>query len=136
MVVALALAVSVGVVLGLLGAGGSILTVPILIFFAHIGAKSAVISSLVVVGTTSLMAAAQHRRKGTVRLRVALSFAATGIPGAVLGGWLSRPLAPRTIQLAFAGVMVASALGMLFRRERTEAVAPPTERGFSPAALG
>ncbi len=136
MVLALALAVAVGVVLGLLGAGGSILTVPILMFFAHVGAKSAVISSLVVVGTTSLVAALQHRRKGTVRFRVALSFAATGIPGAVLGGWLSRPLAPRTIQLAFAGVMVASALGMLFRRDRASGEASAEARGFSPGALG
>ena len=100
------------------------------------GAKSAVIPSLVVVGITSLVAAVQHRRKGTLRFRVALSFAATGIPGAVLGGWLSRPLAPRTIQLAFAGVMVASALGMLFRRERAAAPEAPSKRGFSPAALG
>jgi uncharacterized membrane protein YfcA len=134
MLVALALALCVGIVLGLLGAGGSILTVPILIFFAHVGPKSAVISSLVVVGTTILVAAIQHRRKGRVRLRVAISFALTGIPGALLGGWLSRPLSPDTIRLLFAGVMVASAIGMLFRREGKQSAEPP-RRGFSPAAV-
>src|SRR5277367_4054999 len=134
MFLALALAVGVGIVLGLLGAGGSILTVPILIFCAHVGAKSAVISSLVVVGATSLVAAAQHRQKGRVRFRVALSFALTGIPGAFVGGWLSRPLSPRTVTLAFASVMVASAMGMLFRRERAPSDAI-VQRGFSPAAV-
>jgi uncharacterized membrane protein YfcA len=123
MSLALGLATAVGVVLGLLGAGGSILGVPILIFFAHVDPRSAVVASLVIVGATSLVAALQHARSGRVRLSVALWFAATGMPAAWLGGRISRGLTPRLTMFVFAGVMVASALGMLFRSER-----PPAER--------
>lgn len=118
MEVALALATGVGLVLGLLGAGGSILTVPILIFFAKMDPRAAVVSSLVVVGVTSLVAAVQHAVQGRVRLTTALLFASAGIPGAYLGALLSRPLPARTVQLVFSAVMVLSALAMLFRRER------------------
>jgi uncharacterized protein len=111
-------AVFVGVVLGMLGAGGSILTVPILIFIARVDARSATVTSLVVVGVTSAIAAVQHWRAGRSRPKVALLFALAGAPGAIAGAWLSRQLTPRATMLIFSAVMVVSALGMLFRRER------------------
>jgi hypothetical protein len=111
-------AVFVGLVLGMLGAGGSILTVPIFIFIGRIDPRSATVASLVVVGVTSAIAAVQHYRAGRARPKVALLFALAGAPGAIAGAWLSRQLSPRQTTLIFAGVMVVSALGMLFRRER------------------
>jgi len=115
---ALGPAVAVGLVLGLLGAGGSILAVPILIFIADFDPRSAVVASLVVVGSTSAAAALQHWRAGRSRPRVALLFALAGAPGALAGARVSRLMSARVTMLVFAGVMVASALGMLFKRER------------------
>lgn len=90
----LLLAVFMGLALGLLGGGGSILAVPILVYVLGFGAKEAVAVSLVVVGVTSLFGAAEHWREGRVRLRVALIFgslaAGGGVPGGATGGLLER----------------------------------------------
>lgn len=60
--VVLALAVVVGISLGMLGGGGSILTVPILVYVAGMDAKEAIAASLFVVGTTSAAGAVSHAR--------------------------------------------------------------------------
>ena len=60
----LALAVLIGVTLGALGGGGSVLTLPIFVFVAGIPAQEAVAMSMVVVGGTSLLGAALHWRQG------------------------------------------------------------------------
>ncbi len=64
----LAASVVIGVSLGVLG-GGSILTVPILVYLAGQGSKEAIATSLFVVGVTSLVGLAQHARAGRVRWR-------------------------------------------------------------------
>lgn len=120
-VLALASAVAVGVVLGLLGAGGSILTVPILVYLAQVPPHAAIAASLVVVGLTSLVAALQHARAGHVRLRVGLTFAGAGVLGAFVGARLARGLDARVLMLLFAAVMFTTALVMLLRRERVQA---------------
>ena len=65
----IALAVLVGVTLGLLGGGGSILTVPLLAYVAGMDAKEAIATSLLVVGVTSAVGAISHARAGRVRWR-------------------------------------------------------------------
>ena len=70
----LLLAVAMGIALGLLGGGGSILAVPILVYALGFGAKEAVAASLAAVGLTSAFGAAEHWREGRVSLRVALVF--------------------------------------------------------------
>ena len=67
--VVLLLAVLVGVALGLLGGGGSILTVPLLVYVAGLEAKEAIATSLLVVGVTSLAALVPHARAGRVMWR-------------------------------------------------------------------
>ena len=113
---ALAAAVAIGVSLGLLGGGGSILTVPALVYFAGLPPLEATYASLVVVGLTSASAAAQHAARRRLHLRAALLFAATGIPASFAGSLLSRRLPPRLLLVLFAWVMVAAGVAMLLRR--------------------
>ena len=77
-----ALAALIGLSLGLLGGGGSIHTVPVLVYVLGIAAKPAIAMSLPVVGVTSLIGAALHWRLGNVRVRTSLCFGAVAMVGA------------------------------------------------------
>ena len=109
-------ALSIGVSLGLLGGGGSILTVPALVYWVGLPPIEATTTSLVVVGLTSLSAALQHARGGHLNLRAALVFAGAGIPSSYLGSLLSRRIPPPVLLLSFACLMVAAGLAMILRR--------------------
>ena len=76
-VVGFGLAVVIGILLGMLGGGGSIMTIPVLVYGLSFSMKEAVPMSLVVVGVTSLFGAASHHRRGNVRWDAALSFGPT-----------------------------------------------------------
>ena len=90
-VLTIALAVFVGISLGLLGGGGSILTVPLLLaYVAGMDAKPAIATSLLVVGVTSAVGAITHARAGRVRWKVAAVFGAAAMAGAYGGGRLAR----------------------------------------------
>lgn len=82
-------AFAVGISLGLIGGGGSILAVPILIYVLGLGAKSAIAISLVSVGMVSLIGTFLHWRKGNVRMDIALAFAPAAMVGAYLGALLA-----------------------------------------------
>ena len=84
------LAVLVGISLGLLGGGGSILTVPLLAYVAGMEPTHAIAMSLLVVGVTSAIAAITHARAGRVRWRVAVLFGLVAMAGAYAGGRLAR----------------------------------------------
>ncbi|OMC09659.1 sulfite exporter TauE/SafE family protein [Mycolicibacterium fortuitum] len=120
---AVALAVLVGVSLGLLGGGGSILTVPLLAYVAGMEAKQAIATSLVVVGVTSAVSTLSHARAGRVQWRSGLMFGVAGMVGAYLGGLLSDVVDGSILLLAFTVVMVATGIAML--KGRT-ACAPTT----------
>ena len=64
-----ALALLVGIVLGLLGGGGSLLAVPIFLYVFHVPPKPAIAMSLVVVGMSALVGFLTHWRQGTVNVR-------------------------------------------------------------------
>jgi uncharacterized protein len=109
-----ALALLIGLSLGLLGGGGSILTVPVLHYVLGYGVKAAVPMSLVVVGLTSAFGAVQHWQGGTVNLRAAVAFGPPAIVGALLGADLGLRVTA-TVQLTvFAVVMLAAAVSMYF----------------------
>lgn len=123
-VVAIVLALLVGISLGLLGGGGSILTVPILRYALGMEAHRAVAMSLLVVGTTSLAALIPHARKGRVRWRTAVIFGAAGMAGAYLAGRVAH-LIPAVVLLVLFGVMMlVTAVAMLRNKSR---VAPPAQ---------
>lgn len=102
--------------LGLLGGGGSILTVPVLMYFFGFGMKEAVPMSLVVVGLTSLYGVTRHHRAGNVSFRAALAFGPLAIVGS-FGGAALALRASGTLQVTvFAVVMLLASLAMLFGR--------------------
>ena len=75
----LALGFGIGLSLGLLGGGGSILTVPALVYLVGQTPQAAVTTSLAIVGANSLMGAMFHRAQGTLDWKVALTFGGAGM---------------------------------------------------------
>jgi uncharacterized membrane protein YfcA len=119
--VTVALAVLMGLAMGTLGGGGSILTVPLLVYVAGLGPREAITASLVVVGTASAVALIPHARAGHVRWRAGALFAVTGTLGAYGGGRLAQHLPAELLLGGFAVVMLIAAAGML--RDRPPPVA-------------
>lgn len=117
-ILGLLLATLVGLSLGLLGGGGSILTVPIFVYVLDFNTKDAIAMSLAVVGITSLFGAAGHWRAGNVNLRVALIFGAVAMVGAFAGARLSIYVSGAVQLILFSIIMLAAAFSML-RKRRT-----------------
>ncbi len=107
------LAVVIGLSLGMLGGGGSILTVPLLVYVAGQSPNTAVATSLLVVGTTAAIGAVGHARSGNVDWRTALVFGAAGMAGAYPGGRLGAILPGTVLLLLFAALLVVTAGAML-----------------------
>lgn len=124
LLLAVALSVLIGLSLGLLGGGGSMLTVPILIYVLRMEPKGAVATSLLVVGVSSLVGVISHARAGRVKVRTGLWFGVAGMAGAYAGGRLAHFLPPRLLLLAFAAMMVATAAAMLRSRQSQTEPAP------------
>lgn len=117
----LALAVLVGISLGLLGGGGSILTVPLLVYVAGMEPKEAIATSLLVVGVTSAAGAVSHARAGRVQWRTGLLFGTAGMVGAYAGGRLGEYVPGELLLVGFALMMVATSVAMLRGRKGGEA---------------
>src|SRR6476620_10160501 len=115
------LAVFVGVALGLLGGGGSILTVPLLAYVAGMDAHQAIATSLLVVGVTSAIGAISHARAGRVQWRTGLIFGAAGMAGAYTGGLLARFIPGTVLLIGFAVMMTGTAVAMLRGRKNANA---------------
>jgi uncharacterized membrane protein YfcA len=109
----LALAAVIGLSLGLLGGGGSILTVPVLVYVLGYAAKPAIAMSLPIVGVTSLIGAALHWRRGNVRVGMACTFGLFAMVGAFVGAKLSILLSGGAQLALLAIVMSAAAASML-----------------------
>jgi uncharacterized membrane protein YfcA len=117
-ILGLVLAALVGLSLGLLGGGGSILTVPIFVYVLGFGAKEAIAMSLAVVGATSLFGVAGHWRAGNVNPRVALLFGAVTMVGALLGSRLAVFFTDAAQLTLFAVVMLLASIFMFRGRRR------------------
>ena len=131
MALGLLLSVGVGVSLGFFGGGGSILTVPLLVYVFGLPPREAIATSLLVVATASAFAVLEHARAGNVRARVALVFGAAGMAGAYLGAQLAARIDEGVLLLLFAAMMALTALAMWRGRAATGAA----ERESSPARL-
>jgi len=117
MILGLLLAALIGLALGLLGGGGSIITVPIFVYVLGLEPKEAIAMSLAVVGVTSLFGAAGHWRAGNVNLRVAGIFGLVAMVGTYLGARLAVFVSGATQMTLFAAVMLIAAFFM-FRPRR------------------
>lgn len=134
----LAFAALIGLSLGLLGGGGSILTIPVLVYVLDFPAKPAIAMSLPVVGVTSLIGAVVHWRLGNVRVGTALTFGLVAMAGAFAGAKLSIFLTGEAQLTMLAVVMFAAAVSMLRGGARANAVvvASPRRTLLLPVALG
>lgn len=107
------LALAVGLVLGLLGGGGSILAVPIFLYVFHVPPKPAIAMSLVVVGMSAFVGFLTHWRQGTVNVRIAVTFGVLAMAGSFAGARVAR-FVPAPVQLAlFAAFAFTGAIMML-----------------------
>lgn len=120
----LSLSLVAGVLLGLLGGGGSILMVPVFTLVAALSPEEAIASSLCVVAIASMVAALGHALAGRVDVRVGLVFGTAGMAGAFAGSKLSTLVPGNVLLLAFAVMMIATGIAML----RPRRVAGPETR--------
>lgn len=109
---------AIGVSLGALGGGGSILTVPALVYLLGQDPHAATTGSLVIVGITALTAMAAHARAGRVRFGPGLAFGVIGVAGSYVGSRWSASVDPAVLLTAFAGLMLVAAAMMTVRRRR------------------
>ena len=135
------LSVLIGVSLGFFGGGGSILTVPLLVYVFGLGPKEAIASSLVIVGIASLSGALQHARAGNLRWREGLVFGAAGMAGAYLGGRAGAFLDGGLLLLLFAAMMLITAAAMWRGRrgpglDEIDVTPSPVRLGLQGVAVG
>lgn len=135
-ILGLILSAGIGFSLGLIGGGGSIITVPVLVYVLNVEPHEAIAMSLAVVGATSLVGAFLHWQRGTVRLKNGLSFGASGVVGALAGSPLTYLLSPAALLLTFAALMLVISVLMLRKNTQitAENFAPHTEIGKALAA--
>ncbi len=128
-ILALAIGAVIGMSLGALGGGGSILTVPALVYVLGQTPHAATTGSLLIVGITSLAGAVAHFRAGRVRIGAGAAFGLLGVAGSYVGSRLSAGVRPDLLLAGFAVLMLVAAAAMV-RRGRDERPA----RQASPAA--
>lgn len=130
--VAITAGLLIGLSLGALGGGGSILTVPALVYLLHQSPHAATTGSLLIVGITALAGMAAHWQAGRVRVTEGLTFGLLGIGGSYLGSKLSASVDPHLLLTAFAALMLIAAAAMA-RRCQADTPAPSrTARTTSP----
>lgn len=125
------LAVAIGMSLGLIGGGGSILAVPILVYVMGLGPKEAIASSLVIVGTVSVIGVMPHWQKGNVKLKTAITFIPPAMMGAFFGARIAGlPLVTDTFQLiCFSIIMLLASIFMIRKgAKKTDQPVKPNSR--------
>jgi uncharacterized protein len=121
----------IGVSLGALGGGGSILAVPALVYAAGETPKQATTTSLILVTITALIGLVPHLRAGRVRLRAGAIFGLAGVGGSLLGSRWNSVVEPDFLLLAFSGLMLVAAAAMWRRLHRGQ---PEVARSVGAAA--
>ena len=128
-------AVAIGLSLGLLGSGGSIITVPVLVYLVGQPEKIAIAGSLGVVGAIALTGALQNAWRGNVEWRSVLWFGLPGMAGTYAGAWLSAYVTGAVQLAVFALVMLAASV-MMFRRGGYQPTAGTTRPAIMVVADG
>lgn len=118
---AAALGLVVGVVIGGLGGGGGVLAVPALVYVLGQSAQDATAGSVVIVGIAAVVGVLVRVRGGLVRWRTGLAFGAVGIPSAALGTLANQRVAEPVLLLSFAALTVLSAVALILDSRRAPA---------------
>ncbi len=134
----------IGAVLGGLGGGGAILTVPVLVYVVDQSAQDATTSSLVIVGLTAAVGVISYVSSKRVRWGLGLTFGLVGFPATVLGSYLNHRVDENVLLLGFSVLMVVAATAMVgddLRRGPTPSAptagsSPSRESGPTPSGPG
>lgn len=124
MLLTLTLSLTIGLLLGLLGGGGSILTVPMLVYLLHVEPKTAITTSFVVVGLSSLLALLPHAKRHSVCWQSGLFFGLSGMVGAFVGGRLAAFFTSDLLMGLFGIISLITGLLMLRRPKRSSHTSP------------
>jgi uncharacterized membrane protein YfcA len=116
----LVLGFGIGLSLGLLGGGGSLLTVPALVYLVGQTPQVAVTTSLAIVGANSMMGAMFHSSQRRLDWKVALTFGSAGMLLSYLAAGISKNISPEILLIAFALLMFGIGMMLLFRRAAEE----------------
>jgi uncharacterized membrane protein YfcA len=130
-----ALAALIGLSLGLMGGGGSILTVPVFVYVLGYDPKLSIAMSLPVVGVTSLLGAVAHWRAGNVRLGTAALFGVAAMIAAYAGARLAHLLTAGVQLSMLAVIMLAAAISMFVNARRPVSPAPGNRSDGRAASL-
>ena len=106
-------ATAIGLTLGLLGSGGSAITVPVLIYMVGHGTKQSIAESMAIVGMISVAAAIPYARSNHVDWRSVWSFGIPGMLGTFVGAWLGGMSSEALQLVVFGGVLIMAAYVML-----------------------
>ena len=114
------LAIGIGISLGLLGGGGSVLALPILVYVMGVAPKPAIAMTLVIVGTVSLLGVIPHWRKGYINLKTTLLFGSATMLGSFVGARIATlPFVTGGLQMLLFGLMMLiAAIFMIYRSSR------------------
>lgn len=130
-------AIAIGVSLGLLGSGGSILTVPVLLYLFDQPERLAIAGSLAIVGLIALTGAIPYIRKQQTNWRCVVLFGIPGMFGTYGGAYLAQFVSPAVQLLTFAGVMLLAAYFMLKpKKDSANALAVQSRSNFKIIADG
>lgn len=129
-------ALLVGITLGLLGGGGSILTLPLLVYLLGMGEKEGIAGSLFVVATTSLVALVAHARRGAVQWRIGLLFGTLGMAAAFLAGRGAAWIPGNYLLVGFGIVSLGAALAMMRGRPEASSARAPSLPLLRVAGIG
>ncbi|AZR83003.1 sulfite exporter TauE/SafE family protein [Thiomicrospira sp. S5] len=127
-------ALLIGVSLGLLGSGGSILTVPVLIYLVGQDPKVAIAGSLMIVGIISVFSALPYARQGLVKWRTVVVFGLPGMLGAYLGAYGAHYVSNAVQMLIFSALLLTAAY-LMFRPVKLEDEGPTQERALYKIAI-
>lgn len=119
----------IGLSLGTLGGGGSILAVPALVYAAGQTPKEATTTSLVLVAMSALVGIVPHWRAGRVRFAPGIVFGLAGVGGSLLGSHWNRSVDQDVLLLAFSGLMLVAARAMWRRNRPVAATNAPRSVG-------
>ena len=125
LILAVPLGLVIGLSLGALGGGGSILTVPALVYVLGQSPHGATTASLLIVGITALVGMAAHLKLGRVQVSLGILFGLLGAGGSYVGSRLSASVDPNVLLAAFSALIMAAAITMLRRGHRTRVPAVP-----------
>ncbi len=107
--------IAIGISLGLTGAGGSILTLPVLVYLVGLPPTEAVGVSLCIVAIAAAVGAVQRWKCGEIHLKAALMFGGAGMVGAAVGARFTHVVDEKTLMILFTLLMIIVGLRMIFK---------------------